>query len=235
MKPLALAALLLLQDAPQAAPSTGERAEDAQTVPAAPTDAATLIARTESRWEAWSGLIGELAARTAQERFAADLVYPVIARDDLDDGARSPIMQAGQERIDALVAENTDWAAAQLDAETFIEFRTLQPRAARDLLRMARRDEAHLGAVVAALEPVALAGEHDGADFAALADRLAISENRPQPYGTQAHCVDGTITLHEIADPDTLDTRRAAIGLGALDREAAEGAECEADGTGERE
>ena len=49
-------------------------------------------------------------------------------------------------------------------------------------------------------------------------------------HNNTKNCVDGTITLHEIADPDTLDTRREAIGLGALDREAAEGAECEAEG-----
>mgnify|MGYP003571116276 FL=1 len=224
---IALAALILLQDT---TPDGEPVLEAASETPAEPTDAATLIALTESRWDEWNGVVGELASRSARERFAADLVYPVIARDNLEDGARSPIMQAGQDRIDALVDENTNWAAAQLEAETFIEFHDLQPRAARDLLRMARRDEAHLGAVVAALEPVALAGGHDGADFAALADRLAVSENRPQPYGTQAHCVDGTITLHEIADPDTLDTRREAIGLGALDREAAEGAECAAEG-----
>lgn len=237
MKLVALAALLLLQDAPPADPQAeAETAADAQagaeSTPPAPTDAPTLIAQTESRWDAWHGLVGELASRTAQERFAADLVYPVIARDDLDEGARGPVMQAGQARLDTLVAENTDWAAAQLDPDSFIEFRALQPRAARDLLRMARRDEAHLDAVVAALEPVALAGDYDGADYAAMADRLAMAEDRPQPYGTQAHCVDGTVTLYEIADPDTLDTRRDAIGLGALDREAAEGAEgaaCEAE------
>lgn len=224
MKLVALAALLVLQDAPPADPPAGETAEAAQ---AEPTDAPTLIARTQSRWEAWSGLVGELASRTARERFAADLVYPVIARDDLDDNARGPIMQAGQERILALEAENTAWAAGQLDPETFIAFQTLRPRAARDLLRMARRDADNLAAVVAALEPVAMAGNHDGAEFAGLADELAVREGQAQPYGTRTRCVDGTTTLYEIADPDTLDDRRNTLGLPPLDREAVEGADCE--------
>jgi len=227
MKLVALAALLVLQDATPSDPS----AEDAtETVEAEPTDAATLIARTESRWDAWSGLVGELASRTARERFAADLVYPVIARDDLEDGARGPIMQAGQERLVSLETENTGWAAGQLDPETFADFHALQPRAARDLLRMARRDADNLGAVVAALEPVALAGDYDGGQFAEMADELAVRDGRPQPYGTQTRCADGTTTLYAIADPDTLDDRRDTLGLPPLDREAAEGADCEPDG-----
>ncbi|MED5549842.1 MAG: hypothetical protein VX529_10845 [Pseudomonadota bacterium] len=225
---IALAALVLLQDTA----SAGEPAEEAAAeTPAEPADAATLIALTENRWDDWSGVIGELAARTARERFAADLVYPVIARTDLEEGARGPIMQAGLTRIGALVDENTDWAAAQLDAETFPDFYTLQPRPARELLRMAERDDANLGRIVAALEPVVLAGGYDAAAFAALADRHALAEDRAQPYGTQSHCAEGTVTLYEIAEPDTLAERRESIGLPPLDREAAEGATCEVDTT----
>lgn len=221
---IALAALILLQDTtPDGEPAQEAAAE----TPAEPTDAATLIALTESRWDEWNSVIGELASRTARERFAADLVYPVIARTDLEDGARGPIMQAGQTRIDALQAENTAWAAAQLDPQSFADFHALQPRPARELLRMAERDDANLGRIVAALEPVALAGGYDSAAFAAMADRHALAEDRPQPYGTQSHCADGTVTLHEIAEPDTLTERREAIGLEPLDREAAEGAACE--------
>lgn len=221
---IALAALVLLQDT---APAGEPAPEVASETPAEPTDAATLIALTESRWNEWESVVGELASRTARERFAADLVYPVIARTDLDEGARGPIMQAGLTRIDALQAENTAWAAAQLDPQSFPDFHTLQPRLARELLRMAERDDANLGRIVAALEPVVLAGGYDAAAFAAMADRHALAEDRPQPYGTQSHCAEGTVTLHEIAEPDTLTERREAIGLPPLDRDAAEGAACE--------
>ena len=220
---IALAALVLLQDTTP----DGEPAPEAAEAPAEPTDAATLIALTESCWDEWGSVIGELASRTARERFAADLVYPVIARTDLDDGARGPIMQAGLTRIGALQAENTAWAAAQLDPQSFADFHTLQPRPARELLRMAERDDANLGRIVAALEPVVLEGGYDAAAFAAMADRHALAGDRAQPYGTQSYCADGTVTLHEIAEPDTLTDRREAIGLPPLDRDAAEGAACE--------
>jgi len=234
MLPFALAALLVLQDAPpadmpdaEAAPAEDTLTED--TAPAEPTDAASLIARTESRWEAWSSIIAETAARSAREAFAADLVYPVIARSDLDEGARAPIMQAGQARIDTVLAQNTRWAAQQLDPEHFIELFTLRPRTARDLLRIAERDPANLGAIVAALEPVALAGLYDGGDFAVMADTLARGEERPQPYGTQTHCEDGMTALYPVDTPEMLDARREALGLPAFDPDGIEAVACAAD------
>lgn len=228
MKLIALAALLALQD-PSSAQSPDAAARE---MPTEPRDAETLIDRMETRWTDWNGLVGEVAARTAREAFAADLVYPEIARTDLEDGARGPIMQAGQTRLAEVTAGNTTWAAAQLDPETFAEFHDVQPRAARDLLRMANRDAANLAVVVAALEPLALAGRYDGAVYAEMADRLAVQEGRPQPYATQMHCVDGVLVPYEVVEPDTLDNRRAAIGLDPVDPEQLGGLPCPADRPG---
>lgn len=243
MSVLALLALIALQDTPAAqtpaagtaapvqdeAPAAAQADEETDAAPPAqPADAATLIAQFENRWDDWSELVGQIAGRKAREGFAADLIYPVVARSDLEPGARSTFMGSAQTRLGRLERQNSQWAAGQLDPVRFAEFHALQPRAARDLLRMARREETALGSVVAAIEPLALAGEYDGAEFAEMADRLAVSESRGQPYGTQTHCVDGQVALQPLAEPDALDERRAAIGLAPLDREAAEGAACEA-------
>lgn len=228
MLSFALATLLALQDAPPANTPDADAVTADETVTSEPSDAASLIARTESRWEAWSDIVAETAARGARESFAADLVYPVIARGDLDEGARAPIMQAGQTRIDTVLAENTRWAAQQLAPERFVELFALQPRTARNLLRMAERDPANLGRIVAALEPVALAGLYDGADFAVMADTLAQREERPQPYGTQTHCEDGTTVLYPVAAPDMLDARRETLGLPPFDPDSIEAETCDA-------
>lgn len=221
----ALSALIALQEAQPADPATATPQEEP--APAEPADAATLVAQFENRWNDWNELVGQIAARKAREAYAADLIYPVIARTDLETGARSTFMQAAGGQLDRQEQQNTQWAVRQLDPGSFADFHALQPRPARELLRMAMRDEAALATVVAALEPLAQAGEYDGAEFADMADRLAVSESRGQPYGTQTHCVDGEIALQPLADPDALDARRAAIGLDALDRDAAEGAACE--------
>ncbi|WP_245157590.1 DUF6624 domain-containing protein [Brevundimonas sp. A19_0] len=65
------------------------------------------------------------------------------------------------------------------------------------------------------LEPLALAGEIDGQDYGLMYDRLAVSEGRPQRYGTQVTCKGGrwVIDYENLEDPDRADERRASIGF----------------------
>ncbi len=57
-----------------------------------------------------------------------------------------------------------------------------------------------------------------GMQYAYLADRVAVMENRPQRYGTQFR---GDVP-HPIDDPDNVEARRAAVGLGTLAAYAAQ-------------
>ena len=81
--------------------------------------------------------------------------------------------------------------------------------------------------LVAALEPIALSGAYDGAVYAERADALALSENRPQPYGTAVHCVDGQTELWPLENAETLADTRAALGLDPLDVDAVGGEACD--------
>jgi hypothetical protein len=76
------------------------------------------------------------------------------------------------------------------------------------------------------LAVAAAAGEATGAELAYLTDRVALAEDRPQEYGTQAAARDGRWAPSRLRDPDTVDERRAAAGLGPiaayLDRIAAD-------------
>jgi hypothetical protein len=56
-------------------------------------------------------------------------------------------------------------------------------------------------------------GEAQPADLALLEDRVRMFLGQPQRYGSQFILVDGALQLHEVEDPDTLDERRAAVGL----------------------
>jgi hypothetical protein len=61
------------------------------------------------------------------------------------------------------------------------------------------------------------AGEADGAAYALMYDRLALSEGRPQRYGSQMRCSDGQYDVGEpVDDIDRVDSRRASVGLGTL-------------------
>lgn len=68
---------------------------------------------------------------------------------------------------------------------------------------------------VPVLEPLALAGKIDGQDYGLMYDRLAVTEGRPQRYGSQVTCRAGkwSIDWDNLEDPANADARRKAIGF----------------------
>ena len=231
---LATLSALTLQDAASAAQASpaAEVVEEAIEPAPSPTDAATLIARFDVQYTQWADLIAELAARKARERYLAELLLPVITRSDLDEGASGEILRETRDTIAGVEGANTRWALARLDPERFAAFELAQPRLAADILRWAERDETSRDRIIAALEPVTLAGRYDPQTFAAMADAFAISQNRPQTYGTTSICVDGHREPAPIRAPDNLDARRIALGLEPMADAwaaliAAEGETCE--------
>jgi hypothetical protein len=59
----------------------------------------------------------------------------------------------------------------------------------------------------------AAVGEANGSHYALLVDRLAVHENRPQPFGSQLTCVAGVYKPYPIEDPEHLDERRLKLGM----------------------
>jgi hypothetical protein len=64
------------------------------------------------------------------------------------------------------------------------------------------------------LERAVAAGEATGRNYAYLLDRVRMHQGKPQTYGTQFRTRDGVTAVHPIEDPDHLDERRRAVGLG---------------------
>lgn len=223
-----LAALAWVQTAPanteQPQPEAGDTAETVIAPP--PTDAATLIAGIESRYDAYGELSAELAARRTRERYLAGLLLPAIGRTDLDEGARGAILQTIGAQLSALETDNTQWAVRQLDPARFATLHAEEPRLAQDLLRWAERDPGSEAAIVAALEPVALNGGYDAQAFAERADRLALSRGQPQIYGSQTLCVEGREQLAPL-DPARTAGQRERLRLPPLDVDAFLGEACE--------
>jgi hypothetical protein len=60
------------------------------------------------------------------------------------------------------------------------------------------------------------AGEATAAQLAYLDDRVRTRRGRPQRYGTQVRVEDGRPAPFPIEDPDGVDERRRAVGLGPL-------------------
>jgi hypothetical protein len=50
-----------------------------------------------------------------------------------------------------------------------------------------------------------------------LVDRVLIRQGLPQRYGTQFMFVEGGIEFHPIEDPESVDERRADVGLPSIE------------------
>ena len=66
---------------------------------------------------------------------------------------------------------------------------------------------------LALLRDAVAEGEASSADLAYLTDRVCVNRGREQIYGTQFHGEGSEYRPRPIADPATLDERRAAVGL----------------------
>jgi hypothetical protein len=67
--------------------------------------------------------------------------------------------------------------------------------------------------VLPRLEPLAMTGEIRGDDFAALFDRVAIGEGRPQRYGTQYRCQEGKQVSYPIESIEKAEELRRALNF----------------------
>ncbi len=55
------------------------------------------------------------------------------------------------------------------------------------------------------------------ADIAMMTDRILVERGHPQLYGTQFEFVDGKLIQDPVDDPDSVDVRRAEVGLPPMD------------------
>lgn len=56
-----------------------------------------------------------------------------------------------------------------------------------------------------------------GQEFALLTDRVLVHQNKPQIYGTQLNILNGELVFDPILDKESVDNRRAEVGLPSLE------------------
>lgn len=67
--------------------------------------------------------------------------------------------------------------------------------------------------VLPRIEPLVASGEIAGDDYAAMFDRVAISEDRPQRYGTQFRCVQGKLESYPIVSIERAEELRRPLNF----------------------
>jgi hypothetical protein len=64
-----------------------------------------------------------------------------------------------------------------------------------------------------AIEDFVAFGDAPGQVYALMYDRVAVSDGRPQRYGSQLHCENGRMAPYPMEDPSSIDERRRSVGL----------------------
>jgi hypothetical protein len=109
------------------------------------------------------------------------------------------------------------WLKAQVAEAGWFDagkFGKAADQAAWLIVQHADRDPAYQAWVAHLLEAKLPTHDTDPRNFAFLVDRVALRAGRPQTYATQMECVGGRSLAPRIEDPERLEIRRAAMGLG---------------------
>ncbi|HET9654635.1 MAG TPA: DUF6624 domain-containing protein [Kineosporiaceae bacterium] len=118
--------------------------------------------------------------------------------------------------LTAMGADNSDWLAAVVARSGWPGRSRVGEDGAMAAWLLAQHAEPQVQRrLLTALQEAVAAGEATPAQAAYLEDRVRVGQGLPQRYGTQFHQqAGGRAEPAEIEDPEQLDARRAAMGLG---------------------
>jgi len=112
--------------------------------------------------------------------------------------------------------DNLSWLKQQLETIGWFDigkYGWAADQAASLMVQHADGDPQYQAYIAAALEPRVASGDTNPQNFAVLSDRVAVRAGRPQRYATQVECVNGEWLAPKIEEPESLDARRARVGL----------------------
>lgn len=162
--------------------------------------------------QADSLLARQLALRAGADQAARGLFTLAFQRGATPTPADKALIAA----VDSL---NTAWLKSVVAERGWPLASHVGDHGARDawlLAQHADRDRAFQGEVLVLMEAAVAEGEAPGSYFAYLTDRVRLGAGELQVYGTQYNVVDGIPQTFRLEDPDSVDARRAAVGLEPL-------------------
>ncbi|GAB3831382.1 DUF4135 domain-containing protein [Kribbella italica] len=120
------------------------------------------------------------------------------------------------ERLTKLTSTACAWLRQVIDEHGWPGPLMVGEEAAESACRLVQHLESHAEFQRTCLDLLTAAVDVPGRHVAYLTDALCITEDRPQVYGTKFHAVDGQLVPCPLAEPVTVDRRRAALGLEPL-------------------
>ncbi len=186
-----------------------------------PTDpqAAALLGQFEDTLLRSMPIVDQIAVLQLRDRFVRDVFVDIISDASLSAETRDQFEKAAGRHMTRIDAENTAELKRLLASEfTIVEIATVSPHLFGHMFSIVQHssDKEFRDEVLATIEPLALSGKVEGELYATMFDRVQLTNGRSQRYGTQVKCIDGKYDVHNLEDPDGVDARRAALGLGSL-------------------
>ena len=177
----------------------------------------------------WRGKIPELGTKTMGDEpnaagdLCQDLRQELLRRRDVDQAARSACQGQHWEQLARLIPiddDNTAWLEKVVETVGW-PGRSLVgeegAHAAWLLAQHADRYPALQQRWLTLLEQAVADGEAAPADLASLTDRVLLARGESQVYGTQVNGRDGRFVASRLRELETVDLRRASVGLGTLE------------------
>lgn len=169
------------------------------------------------------------AAASAQADADSMLARQLALRVDVDQAARglwtlsfqrgAALTPPDKDLVAAVDSLNTVWLKSVVAERGWPSASRVGEQGAHDawlLAQHADRDRAFQREVLVLMGAAVAEGEASGSDFAYLTDRVRIGMGELQVYGTQYNVVDGMPVSFQLEDPDSVDARRASVGLQPL-------------------
>lgn len=206
MPALLLAMILALQAPPALSPDAAARI-------------APVAAAIKSVQDAQSRLPppandGEALVRMVDVEQAGRLAMIKVDLHDLPKPERDMAFGAMWAPINAVDKANQDRLLAMLPPEGWFYASKYGAEASKSAFLIVQHGDLDLWRrFVPVLEPLVAKGEVKGPDYALMFDRLAISEGRPQRYGSQMVCKGGKYVVDTLEDPSHVEERRKAMGF----------------------
>ena len=163
------------------------------------------------------GLRRDLLRRAHEDQQARQAIERFFSHDGRVIG-QSPEERAAIEHLGRVDADNIAWLKNLIDQQGWPSRRTVGEEgadAAWLLAQHADQDPAFQRLCLQLMRQ-ATDGDVDATQVAYLTDRVQLAHGLPQIYGTQVEHVDGEWRPRHLADPDTVDDRRAGVGLGPI-------------------
>lgn len=181
-------------------------------------EAADMTASFTGLMERKLPILDRLAVITARDRYVRSVFISRFSDEALDPDVRAAFQAAGGAYVSRVDTIDTEALKSVLEDYSWADIIEGDPALFDRVFSVVQHspDMAFRAQVLAEIRPYAERGEIDRQNYALMYDKVELAAGRQQLYGSQYKCIDGQYNVHDLKDPETVDVRRAAMGMGPL-------------------